>query len=115
MRKVTLMLAAVAMMVSLFAVVAYAADIQGTDNDDWLIESQRSDTIAGHRGDDQINAAFYDISETPGGDGDTDIVKGNRGEDTIDVADGDNDDTANGGRGDDTCTADAGDNVIHCD
>ena len=34
MRRVTLMLAAMAVMVSLFAVVAYAADIHGTDIDD---------------------------------------------------------------------------------
>jgi hypothetical protein len=45
MRRVTLMLAAVAMMVALFAVVAYAAEIQGTENKDLLTESNRGDTI----------------------------------------------------------------------
>ena len=34
MRRVMLVLAAMALMVSLFAVVAYAADIQGTENRD---------------------------------------------------------------------------------
>src|SRR5918993_1651439 len=79
MRRVTLMLAAVAMMVSLFAVVAYAAEIQGTDNDETLIESERNDTIAGHRGEDTIHAGFYDLDATPGDQGDVDLVKGNRG------------------------------------
>jgi hypothetical protein len=115
MRRVTLMLAAVAMIVSLFAVVAYAAEIQGSDLDDTITETQRNDQIAGHRGDDNIDAAAFDIADTPGGDGDVDHVKGNRGEDFIDVADGDNDDTANGGRNDDVCVADAGDKVVNCD
>ena len=115
MRRVTLIVAAVAMMVSLLAVVAYAAESQGTDNDDWLIESQRSDQIAGHRGDDSIDAGYYDIGDTPGGKGDRDIVKGNRGEDDINVQDGDGLDTANGGRGVDECAADPGDDVKGCD
>ena len=115
MRRVTLMLAAVAMIVSLFAVVAYAAEIQGTDNDEILTESERNDQIAGHRGDDTINAAFYDIGQTPGGLGDTDKVKGNRGDDFIDLVDGDGRDTANGGRGIDECVADPGDDVKNCE
>ena len=47
MRRVTLTLAAMAVMVSLFAVAAYAADIVGTDLDDFLKESQRNDQING--------------------------------------------------------------------
>jgi hypothetical protein len=115
MRRVTLMLAAVAMMVSLFAVVAYAAEIQGTDNDENLIETERNDQIAGHRGNDDINAAFYTVAQTPGQLGDTDKVKGNRGDDSIDVQDGDGRDTANGGRGIDDCVADPGDDVKGCE
>jgi hypothetical protein len=115
MRKVTLMLAAVALMVALFAVVAYAADIQGTDNSETLIESQRNDQIAGHRGDDDILAGFYSRDQTPGGQGDTDEVKGNRGDDFIDLVDGDNRDTANGGRGIDECVGDPGDNIVNCE
>jgi Ca2+-binding RTX toxin-like protein len=108
MRKVTLMLAAVAMMVSLFAVVAYAAEITGTGNSDDLYESNRNDTIFGHRGDDEIFARRFE--------GDKDVVNGNRNDDYINVADGDGLDTADGGLGQfDTCIADSGDDVIDCE
>jgi hypothetical protein len=115
MRRVTLMLAAVAMMVSLFAVVAYAAEIQGSDNSETLIESELNDKIVGHRGDDTIDAAFYSLDETRGGLGDVDKAKGNRNDDTIYVNDGDGLDTANGGKGFDLCAADGGDNVVNCE
>jgi hypothetical protein len=108
MRRVTLMLAAVAMIVSLFAVVAYAAEVQGTDDSDDLYESNRNDKIIGHRGDDEIFAQRFD--------GDVDFVKGNRNDDTINVNDGDGLDTANGGKGQfDECVADPGDDVINCE
>jgi hypothetical protein len=115
MRRVMLMLAAVAMMVSLFAVVAYAAEIQGTDNDETLTESQRNDQIAGHQGKDTISANFYTLAQTPGGLGDTDKVKGNRGDDVINAQDGDGRDSVNGGRGIDQCVADSGDEVKNCE
>jgi hypothetical protein len=115
MRRVTLMLATVAMMVSLFAVVAYAAEIQGTDNNETLIETERNDQIAGHRGNDEILAGFYNENQTPGGLGDTDKVKGNRGDDFIDLVDGDNRDRANGGRGIDECVGDPGDELKSCE
>ena len=115
MRRVTLILAAMAMMVSLFAVVAYAADIDGTDLDDFIKETQRNDQIAGHAGDDEINANVFPITETPGDDGDVDKVKGNKGEDFIHVQDGDDLDTADGGKNTDECVADSGDNVINCE
>jgi hypothetical protein len=67
MRRVTLMLAAVAMMVSLFAVVAYAAQIQGTNNRESLNETNLDDKIFGRGGDDEIDAAFFNRSETLGG------------------------------------------------
>ena len=59
MRRVTLMLAAVAMLVLLFAVVAYAAEIQGSDNSEELYETNRNDKIVGHRGDDDIFAGRF--------------------------------------------------------
>jgi Ca2+-binding RTX toxin-like protein len=112
MRRVTLMLAAVATMVSLFAVVAYAAEIQGTDKADFLTESQRNDKIYGHSGPDSINAALEQPAETlQANDGDRDWVKGNKGSDNINVADGDDDDWVSGGKGNDTCTGDLGDNL----
>jgi hypothetical protein len=101
MRRVTLILAAVAMMVSLFAVVAYAAEIRGTGNSETLFETGNdgaNDKIVGHRGEDEIFAdGFTD---------DADNVKGNRQNDTIHVDDGDFEDTADGGPGTDTCIID---------
>jgi hypothetical protein len=115
MRRVTLMVAAMALMVSLFAVVAYAATIRGTNDSETLIESPGNDQISGRGGDDDINAGFYDIGQTPGGLGDTDEVKGNRGRDFIDLVDGDNRDTADGGRGIDECVGDPGDDLTNCE
>jgi hypothetical protein len=113
------MLAAMAMMVSLFAVAAYAAGITGTDLDDFLKESQRDDQIHGNAGDDRINANVFSLnetkSETPGVEGDVDDVKGNSGEDFIDIKDGDNLDSADGGPDADKCRADWGDDVTNCE
>ena len=89
MRRVTLMLAAMAMIVSLFAVVAYAAEIWGTDQNDDIYETNQDDNIFGRQGNDYVTAAKYD--------GDTDRVEGNRDNDTISVEDGDNKDRVDGG------------------
>ncbi|HEY6713063.1 MAG TPA: hypothetical protein VI055_12440, partial [Rubrobacter sp.] len=76
MRRVTLVLTAMAMMVALFAVVAYAAEITGTDADDELWESNRNDQIHALVGDDTINANnFQNIN-------DRDRAHGNKGDDT---------------------------------
>jgi Ca2+-binding RTX toxin-like protein len=112
MRRVMLVLAAMAMMVALFAVVAYAADIQGTENNDFLNESQRGDTIKGLAGNDEVDAGFYNRSQTPLGLGDRDRVHGNSGDDFIDLVDTDGKDIAWGGEGKDDCfgdTTDVGD------
>jgi|SRR5215218_1105662 len=115
MRRVTLMLAAMALMVSLFAVVAYAATtatIEGTDKSDILTESNRDDKIYGHGGPDTINAALPPPAETlQANDGDRDWVKGNQGRDNINVKDNDDDDWVSGGKGYDTCTGDIGDDL----
>jgi|SRR5215212_1120735 len=103
MRRVTLMLAAMALMVSLFAAVAYAATITGTSKSEILLESDRNDAIYGRAGADIIDAKIYV--------GDRDLVKGNRGSDTIYVDDGDNRDTAIGGKGFDRCFGDPGDKL----
>src|SRR5215217_5967937 len=99
MRRVTLMLAAMAMMVSLFAAAAYAATIVGTDQPEKLFESDLNDKIAGRAGGDEIDASTYM--------GDTDKVNGNRGADHIFVDDTDDFDTVQGGRGFDVCVGDA--------
>jgi Ca2+-binding RTX toxin-like protein len=111
MRRVMLMLAAVAMMVSLFAVVAYAAEIQGTENKDLLTESNRGDTIKALAGDDHINAAEFTIEETPSEDGDRDRAHGNKGDDFINVQDDDGKDYAFGGEGVDRCLVDLAQDV----
>jgi Ca2+-binding RTX toxin-like protein len=105
MRRVMLMLAAMAVMVSLFAAAAYAANIEGTSAGEILLESDRNDTIKGRGGSDLIDAqVFFDI-------GDRDIVYGNPGNDEIGVEDGDNRDTVYGGQGDDVCFGDPGDEL----
>ena len=103
MRKVMLMLAAVAMMVSLFAIAAYAADIQGTNKQDTLTESERNDTINGGDRGDNINASLFGM--------DRDELKGNSGRDTLNVDDSDSADKAVGGNGWDTCVGDPGDHL----
>jgi hypothetical protein len=103
MRRVTLMLTAVAMMVSLFAIAAYAADIQGTSKQDTLTESERNDTISGGDRGDTINASLYGT--------DRDELKGNGGRDTLNADDTDSADTVHGGNGWDTCVVDPGDHV----
>jgi len=106
MRRVTLMLAGVAMMVSLFAVAAYAAEITGTGNSEQLGETNRADTIKAFAGDDKIFANQFAKSQTPGGDGDTDRCHGGAGDDYCNVRDGDGSDTAWGGKGIDYCDVD---------
>jgi len=112
MRRVTMMLAAMAVMVPLFAAVAYAATIEGTNKQDYIFETNRDDTIFGRDRGDAIDAAVFG----PNGyfavtAADEDKVYGNTGGDQIDVRDGDNDDKAKGGKGDDTCWGDVGDDL----
>jgi predicted transcriptional regulator len=109
MRRVTLMLTAMAMMVLLFAVVAYAAEIVGTDNSETITETNMNDEIHALVGEDSIDAALYQAI------GDRDRVHGNKGADFIDVADQDTKDTAWGGKGDDDCWGDTGDTFISCE
>jgi|SRR5215211_6636139 hypothetical protein len=106
MRRVTLMLAAVAMMVSLFAVVAYAGQIQGTENSEQIGETSRGDTIKALAGDDGINAAQFETEN-----GDRDRAHGNKGDDDINVQDGDGKDIAFGGKGHDDCLVDTAESV----
>jgi hypothetical protein len=131
MRRVMLMVAAMAVMVSLFAAAAYAAQIKGTGEMDFLTESQRSDTIKALSSNDYICAGprsnanscekGYNKNQTPGGLGDRDRVHGNAGEDFIDLRDNDGKDIAWGGRGIDDCwgdgpeAGDAGDEFFGCE
>jgi hypothetical protein len=112
MRRVMLMVAAMAVMVPLFAAVAYAATIYGTSNGDVLIESQLRDKIFGREaGDDIYASAFGPTGEIADTNPDRDKAFGNRGGDYIDLRDGDGRDTAIGGEGFDECWGDVGANV----
>jgi hypothetical protein len=103
MRRVMLMLAAMAVMVSLFAAAAYAANIDGTNQRETLVESDLDDNIHGRQGGDFIAAYLWN--------GERDVAFGNRGADEIVVDDGDGQDTAIGGRGYDECWGDPNDEL----
>ena len=120
MRRVMMLLAAMAVMVPLFAAAAYAATIEGTSQGEILLDSNLNDTMFGRGGSDQIRADAFGVSGTlitvgdppqPCCGPDTDVAKGNAGGDGIVVTDGDPLDTATGGDGDDTCFGDAGDEL----
>jgi Ca2+-binding RTX toxin-like protein len=105
-----------AVMMTLFAGVAYAATIEGTSQGDILLDSQRNDTIFGRGSGDEIRAdafgqppdTIFTCGDPPAACAgpDTDVANGNAGRDFIVVDDGDTLDTANGGGGNDTCIGD---------
>src|SRR5687767_1141375 len=97
-RRAPMMLAAIAVMVALFATAAYAAVITGTAASDVLIESQRNDTINGRGGGDDLRAGKFEF--------DTDDLNGGTGADELIARDADNRDTLNGGVGFDKCNGD---------
>jgi hypothetical protein len=124
-RRVPMLLAAIAVMVALFAAAAYAAQIEGTDRDEILNESNLSDKIEGKDGVDTLNANLY--GPTAGNpsipsQGDRDRLSGGRQADTLDATDGDTRDVIDGGKsGGDVCSGDirvAGDDqdkFVHCE
>ena len=111
MRKLTLVVALVVLLVPLAAAAAFAADqliycrsapCYGTSNDDRIYERKGNgvfDKIIMRGGHDLVLANRYT--------NDRDVVKGGRGYDKIKVNDGDRRDTASGGRGSDWCIVDA--------
>jgi Ca2+-binding RTX toxin-like protein len=107
MRRGMMLLAAIAVMVALFAVAAYAATIVGTERSDFLFESQRNDTIEGHAGNDDITAERYPY--------DADVLQGHSGRDFLRARDGDTRDTLNGGSGLDKCVGEPLDDYIDCE
>ena len=111
MRKGTMMVALVALLVAIFATAAYAAVIEGDGGNNDLDESTGNgvnDQMYGYGGEDRLEAWQYTD--------DRDKLYGGRGKDDLDVADGDPDDVADGGRGEEsTCYADVGDEVHRCD
>jgi hypothetical protein len=117
MRKVTMMVALVALMVALFATAALAVNKQctnlrceGTNNRDTLIERGGDgvpDNISGLQRNDRIDASRFGADE--------DDLFGNSGNDTLDARDFDGDDTLNGGKGTDSCFGNAGDTFSGCE
>ena len=106
-RKAPMLLAAIAVMVALFATAAYAATITGTDQSDKLFESQRADTISGLRAADTLRAKQFAF--------DTDKLDGGKGKDLLNARDGDESDTLDGGKGFDKCRGDQFDNYKSCE
>lgn len=101
---------------ALFAAIAYAADITGTENGENLRGTNAADTIIALGGNDKVNAKRGDDT-VDGGTG-NDVLFGARGNDAQNGGDGndklhggDGNDTQNGGAGDDTIYAGFGADV----
>jgi hypothetical protein len=112
-----MMLAAMAVMVLLFAGVALAAAIEGTSAFDILVDSNGNDTMFGRGAGDILDAgAFGPDGFLLNTDPERDVANGNAGNDLISVDDGDGRDTANGGNGNnDICFSDPNDDLISCE
>ncbi len=116
MRKVVMMVALVALLVTLFATAAFALTFtcttnpcEGTNRPDTITERAGSvnDNISGKRGGDTILANVSD--------NDRDDLFGNRGPDTLNARDGDGFDLLDGGKGTDECIGDATDTFVRCE
>lgn len=123
MKRITVFMVVIALLVSMVAGVAAAAEIiicgtssdrdsdavdcRGTDDEDVITEREEDgldDTIYAEGRDDVVNAAEFDSDE--------DRVYGDSGNDRIRTDDGDGQDFINCGRGNrDIAIADGGDNV----
>ena len=110
MRRIAILVGAVALMTMLFAGVAFARNFQcttypcyGTNNDDQIFERGGSirDLIYAGRGDDSVDATLFG--------GDRDRLFGQRGDDDLNADDGDGRDQLSGGPGLDVCAGDFGD------
>ena len=101
-RRMTMMVAVMALMVATFATAAYAAVIiEGTNGSNTLYETSRNDVMYGYGGDDTLRAFRFA--------GESDVLYGGNQNDYLNTADGDNRDTNYGGRGYDVCVGDSGD------
>jgi Ca2+-binding RTX toxin-like protein len=98
MRKTGLMVALVAVMAALFATAAYAATIEGNNNNNVLHETAGSDILRGFGGNDTLDANNFG--------GDEDILRGGSGNDVLLANDGDSMDLLFGGPGFDICVVD---------
>lgn len=108
MRKLTLVAVSVAALLSMLALPAFAAVINGTLGDDVLIGTPESDDISGVKGNDIIEGRGAGDYKLNGNSGD-DEVYGNNGEDYI--VGGYNTDFLSGGP-DNDILIDDGDNLF---
>ena len=108
MRKGTMMVALMALLVAIFATAAYAQTFIGDSGNDTFYETPGNDQMYGYGGQDRLEAwqEFYDRDKLYGG----------RNNDYLNADDEDPDDLLVGGRGqNDRCFVDAGDEVKSCD
>jgi Ca2+-binding RTX toxin-like protein len=109
-KRMTIMVAIVALMVAMFATVAYAATIHGTNANDSLYETPQNDQMSGRGGNDFLDAVVYD--------GDIDKLDGGGGSDELNADEagtGDPLDVLDGGKGDDSCYGDPYDTFVRCE
>jgi RTX calcium-binding nonapeptide repeat (4 copies) len=116
MRRTTILVAVVALMVALFASAAYAAAtaVYGTNGDDYMVNESSGfadDRIYALDGDDYINAVLGWSTTSS----DTDKLFGGKGDDVLAADDGDGADLLNGGPGDDYCPGTQGDRFASCE
>jgi len=107
MRRTTILVAVVAVLVAMFATAAYAATIYGDNASNELRETASDDQMYGYSGKDVLHAYLYN--------NDIDKLYGGRNADYVYADDGDPDDLVNGGRGIDFCFGDQGDEFKACD
>lgn len=117
-KRVTTMVAAVAVMVALFATAAYAAStaIYGTNDGEFINESPdfQDDRIYALGGNDYINAVVTWTMD-PLEDSDADKLFGGKGNDDLAADDGDGADVLIGGPGSDRCWGTPGDSFAACE
>jgi Ca2+-binding RTX toxin-like protein len=108
MRRITLLLVCMAVMVCAVAAVAYARQINGTNQGETIIGTANNDQISARGGGDLVKAKAGNDTVF-GGDGSDDLL-GQRGNDELHGGDGA--DTLKGNAGDDDLFGEAGNDTI---
>jgi hypothetical protein len=112
MKRIVMLLAAMGMILALFAGVALAKTINGNDRDNVLFGTERADTIRGFGGEDVIFG--HDGGDTLIGGRGQDEVFGGNGNDGIKAVDG-SEDLIFCGEGRDRVRANPGDDLFNCE
>jgi len=110
-RKLTMVVTLVVMLIPLAAAAAFAADQIIQCNSAPCYGSGNDDKIYERKGNGLYDRIYmkggHDVTLANGYTNDTDVISGGTGYDKINVADGDTFDTASGGAGGDWCVVDA--------